>query len=136
MNILDATETFMDRGDQLGDPSLIQMFNQYGTAEQIDQLRSLRVGLLNEEVGEYLEAENNDDIVEMVDGLLDIIVVAWGTLLAYVGPKGAKAAAGEIVRSNLSKVIGPGLPIKNDAGKIQKPPSYCPPDIAAALGLG
>jgi len=91
----------------------------------------LRQDLLQEEVVEYFDAELVDDLVGTVDGLLDIIVIAWGTLLSYVGEGRAKAAAAEVARSNLDKVRGE---IKRRLdGKILKPEGWEPPDIAGVL---
>ena len=100
-----------------------------------DEIRELRQTLLAEEYKEYLQAEEGDDIIEIVDGLIDVIVIAWGTLLAYIGPDLAKLAAAEVVRSNLAKVIGPGLPLFREDGKVIKPEGWTPPDIAGVLGL-
>lgn len=123
VNLLDATETFMWKANQL---------NTIGWTD--DEVRALRVKLIREEFVEYLdEGEDMDDLVETVDGLLDIIVIAWGSLLAYVGPERAQAAAAEVARSNLAKVIGPGLPIFREDGKVLKPSGWTPPDIAGAI---
>lgn len=122
-NLLDATETFMWKANQL---------NTIDWTD--DEVRALRVKLLREEFEEYLDdGEDCDDLVETVDGLLDIIVIAWGSLLAYVGPVRAQAAAAEVARSNLAKVIGPGLPIFREDGKVLKPAGWTPPDIAGAI---
>lgn len=123
MNILDATARFMERGRQ----------NIEGGDFSDPDTRSLRRKLLLEELREYIEAEGEDDLVETVDGLLDIVVIAWGSLLAYVGEEKAKKAAAEVARSNLDKVIGEGLPIFNEIGKIVKPEGWRPPDIAGAI---
>ena len=124
-NILDGTQLFMEKAGQL---------DEIGFPERwADDLRRLRRNLLQEEVGEYRDAEVHNDLIEVVDGLLDVIVVAWGTLLAYVGPDKAKAAAAQVVKSNLSKVIGEGLPIKDAAGKVQKPDQYIAPNIRGVL---
>lgn len=123
-NLLEATEAFMWAGKQLHDG-----VTHFGD----DDTRALRLKLLREEFQEYLDAEDNDDLVEVIDGLLDIIVVAWGTALSYVGPNKATRAAMEVARSNLDKVRGPGLPILNEDGKIQKPPQWRAPDIAGVL---
>lgn len=97
-------------------------------------LRDLRLNLLKEEVTEYIQGELTGDIVEIVDGLLDTIVIAWGTLLAYVGEDKAITAANEVVRSNLSKVDGSLGPIvRREDGKLLKPPGWTPPDIEGAL---
>lgn len=121
VNLLDDTEKFMKYGKQLDNASFD------------DEIRVLRIRLLEEEFEEYINAEDRDDLVEVIDGLLDIIVIAWGTLLSYVGPKAAKAAAMEVARSNLEKVIGEGLPLFREDGKIIKPEGWRPPQIADVL---
>lgn len=130
LNILDATEEFMRQSGQLNSPPLLDT-----SGFPRNDLRHLRVTLLAEEWGEYVNAEADDDLVETVDGLLDVIVIAWGTLLAYIGTDRAKAAASEVARSNLDKVDGPGLPIFREDGKILKPEGWQPPNINGALGL-
>jgi len=124
-NILDGTQLFMEKARQLDEVGFPGHWS--------NDLRRLRRNLLHEEFFEYRQAEIESDLIEVVDGLLDVIVVAWGTLLAYVGPDKAKAAAAQVVKSNLSKVIGEGLPIKDAAGKVQKPDQYIAPDIRGVL---
>lgn len=121
-NLLDGTTEFMDRARQLGSPSFTD-----------PSVRALRLKLLAEEYAEYLHGEIDNDLTEVVDGLLDIIVIAWSSLLAYIGPEKARKAATEMVRSNLDKVDGPGLPVFRDDGKVIKPPGWRPPDIAGAI---
>ncbi|MBO0676848.1 hypothetical protein JRC04_05170 [Mycolicibacterium sp. S2-37] len=95
-------------------------------------IRDLRRGLLEEEYAiEYLDAEFDDDLVATVDALLDIIVVSWGTLLAYIGEERALAAAAEVVRSNLDKVTGEIKRAPN--GKILKPEGWVGPDIEGVV---
>ncbi|AER48012.1 hypothetical protein COURTHOUSE_161 [Mycobacterium phage Courthouse] len=125
MNLLDGTTEFMRLGRQ----------NVDGGQFKDREVRKLRFDLLKEEISEWDNADLHDDLVGVVDGLLDIMVVSWGSLLSFVGEEKAKAAAAEVVRSNLDKVKGEGLPIFNEAGKIVKPPNFVPPDIAGALGL-
>ncbi|QGJ93798.1 nucleotide pyrophosphohydrolase [Mycobacterium phage Hannaconda] len=124
-NLLDGTTEFMRLGRQ----------NVDGGQFEDREVRKLRFDLLKEEISEWDSADLHDDLVGVVDGLLDIIVVAWGSLLAFVGEEKAQAAAAEVVRSNLDKVKGEGLPIFNEAGKIQKPPGWRGPDIAGVLGV-
>lgn len=133
-NLLDGTTLFMDKARQLGTAGRADMW----PVNMPDGLRELRQRMLvgpEGEVQEYIDGEDNDDLVEVVDGLLDTIVIAWGTLLAYIGEDKAKAAAAEVVRTNLAKVIGPGLPIFREDGKVIKPEGWTPPDIAKAIGL-
>lgn len=121
MNILDGTAEFMRLSGQNTDGG------EYGW----QAVRELRYRLLNEEYNEYVRAEQADDLVETVDGLLDLIVIAWGSLLSYVGEEKAKAAAYEVVRSNLDKVRD-GVKRRAD-GKILKPEGWVAPDIAGVL---
>lgn len=86
---------------------------------------------LKEEWNEYVKAIVKGDEVEMVDGLLDIMVVAWGTLLQRYGYEWTRALAHEVTRSNLDKV-GPGMTRRAD-GKVQKPEDWQGPDIAGVL---
>jgi uncharacterized protein YegP (UPF0339 family) len=131
-NLLDGTAEFMrlakqPAGEWIHDaPSPV-------TANQFLEVRELRRALLREEFSEYLGGEANSDLVEIVDGLLDVIVIAWGTLITYIGEDRAKAAAAEVVRSNLDKVIGDGLPIFRGDGKVLKPEGWTAPDIAGAI---
>lgn len=101
-------------------------------------LRILRRRLLADrdegELGEYLDGEFNNDLQEIVDGLADIIVVAVGTLISYVGRRTALKILWEVGQSNLAKVDGRFGPIIRDAGgKIKKPKGWLPPDIASIL---
>lgn len=123
-NLLDGTTLFMQKARQL---------ESVGFGDQDSPVRTLRRNLLIEEFAEWQDGEYEDDLVETVDGLLDIIVIAWGSLLAYVGEDKAKAAAAEVVRSNLAKVIGEGLPIFREDGKVIKPPGWTTPDIKKAI---
>lgn len=121
-DILEGTQLFMEACSQPTDGG---MFHD-------DATRALRMALLAEEVEEWSCAENDDDLVEVVDGLLDIIVVAHGALLSYIGKDAAVECAAEVTRSNLSKAPG-GVVTRNEYGKIMKPADWTPPDIAGVL---
>lgn len=123
LGLLDSTAVFMEHAGQ----------NICGNQFGIDTVRELRYKLLYEEYNEYVRGEIINDLTETVDGLLDIIVVAWGTLLAYIGEDKALAAAAEVARSNLDKVVGEGLPIRRADGKVLKPEGWRGPDIAGAI---
>lgn len=143
MNLLDGTTAFHNLAElptgewsDLGNAEANMSGSRHMNADTLGDLRDLRIKLLREEVTEYLGGEITGDIVEIVDGLLDVIVIAWGTLLAYVGEEKAFAAAQEVVRSNLSKVDGSLGPIvRRDDGKLLKPEGWTPPDIQGALGV-
>lgn len=122
-DILTGTEAFMRASGQ--DIATTPAFPDSDT-------RTLRRSLLCEELGEYITAEARDDLTEVVDALLDIIVVATGSLLAYVGVDATNACAAEVVRSNLSKIVD-GKVLRRDDQKILKPVGWRAPDIAGVL---
>ena len=96
-----------------------------------DPARAFRRELLESEYREYVDdGEELNDPVEVADGLLDIIVVAWGSLLSYFGPDKARAMADEVTRSNLDKINGKHGPIiKRGDGKILKPEGWVGPQL-------
>jgi len=69
------------------------------------------------------------DIVELADGLGDSDYVNEWTRCEF-GLDGGPIAD-EIQRSNMAK-FGPGRSL-DEGGKVQKPPGWTPPDIAAVL---
>lgn len=124
MTIFKSTELFMRKCGQL---------DTIGFPDDVsDPLRQLRINLLVEEVEETLLAESRNDPVEVADGLADIIVIAYGSLLAYWGPVVAQEILGEVARSNLSKIVD-GKVLRRADGKILKPESYSAPDIRSIL---
>lgn len=63
-----------------------------------------------------------------------MIVIAWGTLLTYVGEQCAIEVLREVWMSNLSKVDGSlGEIVRREDGKLLKPEGWTPPDIAGVL---
>lgn len=135
---------------------LAELPEQTGVSEEPGKhraLRKLRIRLLAEEFAEYLyqgEGANIDigdagagaevafygppDPVEIADGLADILVIAWGTLLTYFGEQAATEVCREVWTSNLSKVDGSLGPIqRRDDGKLLKPEGWKPPDVRGVL---
>jgi len=92
--------------------------------------RHLRKTLLAEEFNEYLEAEREDDIVEIADALADIIYIACGTAVSYGIP--LDKIFDEVHRSNMAKLVD-GKPIYREDGKVMKPEGWTPPDIERIL---
>lgn len=92
--------------------------------------RSLRMSLLTEEYEEYLEAEKDNDIVEIADALADIIYIACGTAVSYGIPLDKVFA--EVHRSNMTKLVD-GKVLRREDGKVIKPTGWTPPDIAGVL---
>ncbi len=90
--------------------------------------RGLRIKLLCEEMAEYLEAEIEDNPVEIADALTDVIYIAAGTCCSY-GIDG-EACFTHVHNNNMSKLGPDGLPIRREDGKILKPDDYTPPNLA------
>lgn len=137
-DLLWSTKIFMQEAGQLKGVPLMQAqaSPQSMTVEGAahwDKIWELRQELIREEHNEYIDAVAQFDIVEICDGLLDKIVVEWGTLLALVGAGIAEELAGEVAQSNLNKVIGDGLPMFREDGKVIKPEGWSPPDIEGVL---
>ena len=63
-----------------------------------------RLEFLIEELGETLEASSNDDAEELVDGHIDICVIAIGTLLAF--GVDAEKAWDVVHKANMAKEVG------------------------------
>lgn len=93
----------------------------------------LRVRLLREEVCEYETAVSAGDVVELADGLADIVYVVYGTALAH--GIDLDAVLEEVHRSNMSKLGEDGKPLFRPDGKVLKGSGFFRPDIASVLGL-
>lgn len=93
----------------------------------------LRRDILREEWRETDEAMARGDMIELADGLADIIYVAVGTALEFGIPLDRVWA--EVHRSNMAKRDpATGMVRRREDGKVLKPEGWTPPDIAAALG--
>ncbi len=89
--------------------------------------QELRIMLLREEFHEYLDAEAEEDIVDIADALADMMYVIAGTAVAYGIP--LDDVVKEVCRSNDSKIPKDGKALKNQDGKIMKGPDYSPPNL-------
>lgn len=103
------------------------------TTEVEARLTKLRVALLEEEVGEFVNASGSCDLIGIADALADIVYVAYGTALTY--GINLDAVLMEVHRSNMSKLGIDGMPLVREDGKVLKSERYFPPDIKAALCL-
>lgn len=124
INVLSDTFRFMSAAGQLDTVGF--------PADTTDQLRCLRRSLLTEEFHEYRDAEWANDVVEVADGLADVIVIAVGTLFQYFGYAVTEAVLNEVGRSNAAKIVDGKVRRRVD-GKVLKPEGWTPPDIAGIL---
>jgi len=93
----------------------------------------LRYNLMEEENKEYLDAVENNDLVEVADALGDMLYVLCGTILDHGLQYKIEEVFNEIHRSNMSKLDDNGNPIYREDGKVMKGDNYSPPDIAGIL---
>lgn len=87
--------------------------------------RDLRARLLAEECQETVDALYANDTLEVIDGLTDIIYIAFGTAESYridLEPHWV-----ETHRANMSKFTG-GVVTINEFGKVKKPDDWRPPE--------
>lgn len=129
--IQEATEEFMQEAGQLDNVG----FFHYDHPTRVNRRRML-FGEQGE-VNELFIADKEDDLVEYCDGLLDVMVVAWGNLLSVVGVDAALELAAEVNRSNLDKINGKHGPIVWDGeprkSKVKKPVGWVGPDLRGIL---
>ncbi len=93
----------------------------------------LRYELMREENEEYLEAANNDDLVEVADALGDMLYILCGTIIEHGMQYKMEEVFNEIQRSNMSKLDENGKPIYREDGKVLKGPNYFKPNIKGIL---
>ena len=93
----------------------------------------LRFNLMKEENEEYLQAVQNDDIVEIADALGDMLYILCGTILEHGLQNKIEAVFQEIQRSNMSKLNTDGKPVYREDGKVLKGPHYFKPNFDEIL---
>ena len=98
-----------------------------------DAKNTLRFNLMKEENEEYLEAANNNDLVEVADALGDMLYILCGTIIEHGMQHKIEEVFEEIQRSNMSKLGEDGEPIYREDGKVLKGPNYFQPNIADIL---
>jgi len=94
---------------------------------------TLRFNLMKEENEEYLEAAQNDDLVEVADALGDMLYILCGTIIEHGMQHKIEEVFNEIQRSNMSKLGEDGEPIYRADGKVLKGPNYFKPQIKDIL---
>ena len=107
--------------------------NEEMKADLGTQKNKLRFELMKEENEEYLEAVQNNDIVEIADALGDMLYILCGTILEHGLQHKIEAVFDEIQRSNMSKLGEDGKPIYREDGKVMKGPNYFKPNFEAIL---
>lgn len=100
---------------------------------QSNEVAELRYRLGKEELDEYLEANRNDDPIEVADALADQLYILLGTMLAHGMHNVIEDVFDEVHRSNMSKLGEDGKPILREDGKVMKGPNYFTPNIGKII---
>lgn len=98
-----------------------------------EQKNMLRFNLMKEENEEYLEAVQNNDLIEIADALGDMLYILCGTILEHGLQHKIEEVFDEIQRSNMSKLGDDGQPIYREDGKVMKGPNYFKPDFTKII---
>ena len=107
---------------------------EYQTNCSYQETRNLlRFNLMKEENEEYIEAANNNDLVEVADALGDMLYILCGTIIEHGLQDKIDDVFNEIQRSNMSKLGEDGKPIYREDGKVLKGPNYFKPNISEIL---
>ena len=116
----------------------VEIFMKIGSqpTKKVPSLESdealLYMKLISEEYEETLEAFKQGDLVEVAEGLTDLVWVIMG--MCNSCGIDFDSVWQEVKASNMSKFPN-GKAIKNEHGKIMKPDSYFKPNIEKVLGL-
>ena len=102
--------------------------------DKLDKLLKLRIRMLTEEFSETMDAYLQSDPEELVDGLIDLVVIAIGTL-DIVGVDPSKAW-NQVKNANMSKEVGvkPGRANPLGLPDLVKPSGWTPPSHKANHG--
>jgi len=103
------------------------------TAVIPDEVISLRVKLIQEELNEYEEAARAHDLVGVADALTDLMYVVLGTYVSHGLQDCGEALFDEVHSSNMSKLDENGNAIHRADGKVLKSARFRGPDLAAIL---
>jgi len=90
----------------------------------------LRHRLMSEENDEYLDACDENSLVEIADALGDQLYILCGTILKHGMQYIIEEVFDEIQASNMSKLGEDGKPLLREDGKILKGPGFFKPNLA------
>ena len=123
---------------------IYMMHNKFGVKEWFEKNKDdkdlmatylkFRLSMCQEELGETLDAFDNKDPEEIVDGLIDMCVFAIGTLDVF--GIDANVAWDEIFKANMNKEVGvkPGRPNPFGLPDLMKPEGWKGPDHSGNHG--
>lgn len=92
-----------------------------------EETMQLRLKLIAEEVAEFAESVQEQDIVNASKELADILYVVYGAGLAM--GINLDQVFHDVHNSNMSKLGADGKPVYREDGKVIKGPNYTKPDL-------
>ena len=104
----------------------------------------LRLNLSQEELDEYKDACEDEDLVEVFDSILDRLFLAFGDAVEHGLSNILERGFDEVYRSNMSKLDDNGIAIINGVGvidetrplgKVLKSKNYSEPNLKQFLDL-
>jgi predicted HAD superfamily Cof-like phosphohydrolase len=102
------------------------------TGEFNNQQLTLYLNLIREEYDELMQANQEDDRLEMLDALIDILVVTIGAI--HSAGFDAEGAWREVMSTNFAKIDREtGKVRKREDGKVLKPTGWHPPVLSPFL---
>ncbi|WP_378187042.1 hypothetical protein ACE939_01675 [Aquimarina sp. W85] len=108
-------------------------YQEHPIANLGDPKNKLRFELMKEENEEYLEAAQNNDLIEVADALGDMLYILCGTIIEHGLQHKIEEVFDEIQRSNMSKLDDDGNPVYREDGKVLKGPNYFKPNLKKIL---
>jgi len=96
-----------------------------------DEINSLRISLIEEELLELKHAIDQKNLLEVADALTDLLYVTYGAGHAF--GINLDKCFDEVQKSNMSKLDSNGKPIYNEKGKVLKGPNYFKPNLSDFL---
>lgn len=98
-----------------------------------DSTSSLRYILMSEENREYLVACLQNNKVEILDALIDMSYILFGTIASHGMTEEFIKGFDLVHENNMTKVQSNGMVLKNPEGKILKPEGYKPVDLSSLI---
>lgn len=92
-----------------------------------ENVKALRKKLIKEEFEELMMGLSEDNLIEIADGIADLVYVAVGTAITYGIP--FDRIFKEVHSSNLTKTVAIAEPGQKYGTKTPKGPDYIPPHI-------
>lgn len=114
---------------------LVDVWIDNSTPEKRKELMKLRMRMLTEEYAETMNAYLQSDCEEMIDGLIDLCVIAIGTL--DIAGVDAQRAWDRVYNANMSKNVGvkPGRPNPLGLPDLVKPDGWVAPNHSNNHGI-